>query len=475
MVRFSKKGVDDLSFAMRNKRVVLLLIGTNFLVSVCLVFYRFSSGSQATNDSIQAPLPGALQRSDMPGLLGLSNHSEEIQTLRTQSFEKAEAFAIGNRGNVSAICLLAKLHLRLGNAKEARNIWLECASFAPESSEPLLDLGFYETKSGNDEAAKGHFEKAIEIDPGRIEGYVPLVTIYLKLGESEKAKRLAQKLIESNVRSDSYWLLLGKAYTLAEDWKQARYAFDKAMAWNPYNRDAAFGQLMVCRSMGDNVGMTRYETKLTAIDKLASIDSKTRSELDVDLDRARDLAKFVYSTVAQIQREQREPENAVQTELELVRLIPSDLELRSNLLRTLEKTKPELALQLLKEAADQFPSKPEVLMAYARQCMKLRKLDDAQLALTNYIRIKPDDSVGYCLLSQVEMPKGRNPSVGLTHAKKAVELAPLSSNFYVLATAFYHNGDPGQARKYLQQSLSLDPYNEEAILALSNLDKEESR
>jgi len=475
MNRFLRKGADASSFATPNTRVVLLLVGINLSVSACLVFGRFSFSGQAPKNSIEAPLPGALQRSDLTGLLSVSNHSEEIQRLRTKSFEKAEAFAIGNRGNVEAICLLAKLHLRLGNAKEARTIWLDCLSFAPESPEPLLDLGFYETKSGNDEAAKGYFEKAVEMDPSRIEGYIPLVNIYLTLGESEGAKRLAEKLIESNVRSDSYWLLLGKAHTLAEDWKQARYAFDKALAWNPYNRDAAFSQLMVCRSMGDSVGMKRYETKFTAIDKLATIDSKTRSELDVDLDLARDLAKFVYSTVGQIQRDQREPENAVQTELELVRLIPSDLELRSNLVRTLEKIKPDIALQLLKDAADQFPSNPQVLMAYARHCMKLRKLDEAQSALTEYIQLKPNDAIGYCLLSQVEMPKGRNPSVGLKYAQKAVELAPLSSNYYVLATAYYHNGDPGQARKYLQQALSLDPYNEEAIHALSNLDKEESR
>jgi len=475
MIRFLKKGADDSSFATRNKRVVLLLVGTNLMVSVCLVFYRFSSSPQAIEHTIEAPLPSALQRPNVTGMLALSNHSEEIQRLRTKSFEKAEAFAIGNRGNVAAICLLAKLHLRLGNAKEARTIWLDCLSFSPESSEPLLDLGFYETKSGNDEAARGYFEKAIEIDPSRIEGYIPLVNIYLTLGESEGAKRLAEKLIESNVRSDSYWVLLGKAHTLAEDWTQARYAFDKALAWNPFNRDAAYSQLLVYRSMGDNLGMKRYETKLNSIDKLASIDSETRSELDVDLDRARDLAKFVYSTVAQIQRDQRKLESVAQTELELVRLIPSDLELLSNLLRSLETTKPELAVQLLKDAAEQSPNNPQVLMSYARQCMKLRQLDEARSALTEYIRIKPNDAIGHCLLSQVEMPKGRNPGAGLKHAQKAVELAPLSSNYYVLATAHYHNGDPGQTRKYLQQALSLDPYNEEAIHALSNLDKEESR
>ncbi len=124
---------------------------------------------------------------------------------------------------------------------------------------------------------------------------------------------------------------------------------------------------------------------------------------------------------------------------------------------------------LLREQCEATPNDVNAWIAFGVHCIRTRRLDAADGALRKAIAIEPNRAESFALLSQVQMPKGRNPVGAVESARQAVKLSPTAGNQFILGTALYHVGDLAGARQYVLRAVELEPRNPEFQAALERL------
>lgn len=90
--------------------------------------------------------------------------------------------------------LLSTILIRLGNAREEATQEAERAvRAAPSSTAARFQLGLTLMADGNSAAARGEFERVIELDPGNYEAWSTLANIYSQLHEDDLAQKASAK------------------------------------------------------------------------------------------------------------------------------------------------------------------------------------------------------------------------------------------------------------------------------------------
>ena len=75
-----------------------------------------------------------------------SQNVEDIQKLREAALSVAEKITSLYPKDVDAICLLGKLHLRMGDPDGATDLWKQVIEFRSDAVEPRIDLAFFEDR-----------------------------------------------------------------------------------------------------------------------------------------------------------------------------------------------------------------------------------------------------------------------------------------------------------------------------------------
>lgn len=452
----------------------ILLLSVSLINSLCiaglLVWRGVSQSSSEPRKTASVQLP---PRPVVTNGVVLSQNATEIQNLRGASMNLAESIAKRYPNDVIAICLLGKLHLRMGNANGAMQLWNKAIELENSNAEPYIDLAFYNHKLGNHEQASKFFFDALERDSQRAEIYMPLVDSLVELGRTDDAIIWLKRLLDFDLNDAAVWTRLGQVHSLAHDTPQAILAFEEALCLDPFARKAANELLSIYRSSKMESQVTRFAAKIEFIDKtfprLAPEDERT----DPDLAKARDLTIFAFmSSLAVLDTKRDGAGTAVAIE-QLLELVPNDPSLRRDLTaRYTQSQSSQKVIALLQRQCDLSPQKAEPWLVLGRYAMGIRDLDRADVSLRRFIGLEPNNPVGYSLLSQVQMPKHRDPNAAVESAQKAVELEPRSAHYYLLATAFYHQSNLANAKKCFQKAIELDPFNTEALDALEALENQ---
>jgi tetratricopeptide (TPR) repeat protein len=83
--------------------------------------------------------------------------------------------------------------------------------------------------------------------------------------------------------------------------------------------------------------------------------------------------------------------------------------------------------------------------------------------------LRPNDDRAYFLRAQTQMAQQRDVPGAVASARRALELAPVAANHYLLGTTLYHAKDYESARVELRQALTMEPDNVEYRRALSEI------
>jgi tetratricopeptide (TPR) repeat protein len=102
------------------------------------------------------------------------------------------------------------------------------------------------------------------------------------------------------------------------------------------------------------------------------------------------------------------------------------------------------------------PNDPEILLGFGRVCLKMDLLDDAEPALTEAVKLRPDPAYQYTLAS-AKVGK-RQFSAAQELIQKVLKTRPLDPQLqYALGSVFYLEGNLKDADTHLRESIRLQP------------------
>ncbi|MCQ8127728.1 XrtA/PEP-CTERM system TPR-repeat protein PrsT [Methylomonas rivi] len=129
--------------------------------------------------------------------------------------------------------LLGTAYMNVGKHDQANDL-LEKASAGEGGSESIhAEVGLNRLSMGQETLAIQELETAIQKNPGNTQAGIPLVAIYIRNGEGQKALRVAQGLHDKMSKNLTLLNLLGTAQAATQNLKQARRSFEKAVELDP--------------------------------------------------------------------------------------------------------------------------------------------------------------------------------------------------------------------------------------------------
>ena len=462
---------------MNRRKLLVIIIVVNFAVISCYLLTRQlhqkvepSVGKVSSVSKIHALEIAIPTRPPIQAMEQANSTQVEIANLRSLCFDIAENTLGKLPRNPAAFCLLGKLHLRSGNVDAARSLWDMSITLNPEIVEAYIDYGHYELNLGNYEKAENYFQKAIDHDPGFIDGYRFIAGTQLAQRNYTKAIQHFEHYLAKSPNSAATWCQLGLAYQQLGNHTDSIRSYLRASVLDKNSSAAAQGLMIAYRSQGDHLNARKHADILSKLTDEAPRTAEDRSEQGPDLIKVKNVLDFTCRTATDLLVQAHEIDAAIK-QLERAKVLAPDADcIRSELIKLYIITKRDDNVNvLLREKCDASPQDVNAWLALGVHCIRIRRLDAADGALRRAIALEPNRAESYALLSQVQMPKGRNPAGAVESARRAVTLSPTASNHFILGTALYHVGDLVGARQHVLKAVDLEPRNPEFQAALERL------
>jgi len=90
---------------------------------------------------------------------------------------------------------LATAYLELGRLPDAERVLNAVAAIDPSNAAAQNGLGVLSIQKNNGDAARGYFEKAVQLDPDMVEPYLNLGLLYKMAGDRDRARASFQQFL----------------------------------------------------------------------------------------------------------------------------------------------------------------------------------------------------------------------------------------------------------------------------------------
>jgi tetratricopeptide (TPR) repeat protein len=362
------------------------------------------------------------------------------------------------------------------------------------SDDALVVLGNVYRKYGNSAGALACWEKALTINPARVDAYDGMAMVAMEKGEHDRAAELwgkglsikpdtrefrcsmAQALSRADCHVDAIgaleeeirrfptsglaYYLLGQEDLLKKDYPAAKANYEKAITLLPNHTGAYYGLMTVCLrlKLADEAG--RYKARF---DELKARDTQeTQDSL-----RGRDDFQAMWKTTAEtylaaeaMYRKAGDPRRA-QAALRRAEAIDPDnprlLTRRAQDLRGQGRLAEALAVH--EKIATTSPDDIVNLFNMAGICIEIKQYEKAQMAFQSVIARAPGFDGAYRELARLYLNQGREFARARELATTAVKLAPTAANYFVYSWACDKTGDRAGSVAALKRSFELEPEN----------------
>lgn len=402
----------------------------------------------------------------------LSSEGEraEIADLRSQAFDVAEQTVTRLRKNPEALCLLATLHLRAGNADGAQQMWEQALEWDPNCVEAYVDSGNLLVKTGEFEQAEKLYRRALTCDANDSNTLEALAKVLIEQRKFDDATQQLDKLVALRPDSVDTWRDLGKAHQALRQFDEAADAYERALQLSPQSREATSGLMSVYRASGEKEKLQAITQSFMALQAADPRSAQDRSSEDLDKLKMTELLTYAYQRSSELLARSGDFKTAV------LQLEKSRTSLRNSPALTAQLASFYVALQqhdraieVMQQLSSERPNDLDALMDLAVVCIQGRKLAAAEDALQRFLAINPKNAKAYGLLAQTQMPANRDPLAAVASARKAVELDSSAANHYILGTALYHTSQRGEALLEFRKAVELEPSSAEFRAALQQL------
>jgi len=183
------------------------------------------------------------------------------------SSEAAESFiALEGLTNDDSAFLQASTSrlMAIGDFESAKKLIEKAEKLDPDNAQLSAQKGFILLSQNNNEGIQS-LERAIELDPSLINVDLALAIQYLKVGDDNKARTIAQELISEHSENPSGYLLQGIIFAKSNRLEQAESMLKKALAIEPNDIASLYNLALIKASLKEVDQAFKYFEQILTI------------------------------------------------------------------------------------------------------------------------------------------------------------------------------------------------------------------
>lgn len=383
------------------------------------------------------------------------NTRELIDEVNTIIAELLETFP----NNVDALEMKARAEDWQGKTKAAIATWEECLRLNPQYVHAYVGLAALAARAGEHEKAVELARKAMELDPTSFRARDILAESLINLQRPAEAVEVLEGFLRNDPRSRGFFLL-GRAYTLLEQFEKAAEAYQAAVNKYPRYAEAYYALARVQMRLGKRKEAEETTAKYWELMKQRQ---PTRQGMETAADDFKEMSVNgailltdvgrVYFAAGHFLRAERYWQRAA-------RLDPDNVPCRQ-LLATLCQRQGRLweAVQWYQQLARIDSSNPIYWLEIGQLFAGCRQFEEAEEAFAKACEVAPDNPQGYAALVRLYLSAGRKVDQAPEIARSLVAKAPTAENYALLSAACERIGDKTSALAAIHQALQLAPHN----------------
>jgi tetratricopeptide (TPR) repeat protein len=356
---------------------------------------------------------------------------------------------------------MAFAHLQLGQEREALESWQEVLARDENFADAHLGIGVILEERGDNEQALASYRKAIEVNPDSAQAYRELTEVLLRTGKAEEALAVARECVRRfpTVCEHHFWV--GQALLELGEYEEAYRAHKEAIQLNPDFPLSYFPLARICARLGKRDEAAQYRERFTALRTPEMQADRNRSKAYDDLAAQTHAVVKRHVLAGSLHLQYGDLRVAEAHWLRAAAIDPDDCATRKSLALLYERQhRAGAELQFLDQLIHLEPDNPEHPLRKGRLLIDMHRWPEAETVLAGVIEIQPESADAHLVLAEMHFKNGSNRPA-LTHAEKAMSLAPSSRGFLLLAAIRNECGDRPGAISALRRAMSLDPDNPE--------------
>ncbi len=385
---------------------------------------------------------------------------EKIVFLKTEELGQAEALAAQFERSDDALVVLGNVYRKQGNSIEALACWEKALAINPNRVDAYDGMAMVAMEKGQHDRAAELWGKGISIRPDMQAFRCSMAQALSRADHHDEAIGALEEEIRRFPASGLAYYLLGQEHQLKKDYPQAKANYEKAIALLPNHTGSHYGLMTVCLrlKLADEAG--RYKARF---DELKARDTKETRDSIRGHDDFAGMWKTTAETYLAAEALYRRAGDLRRAEVALRRAEAIDPDNPRLLTRRaqdlLGQGRPAEALAVHEKIAATNPDDIVNLFNMAGIYIEIKQYDKAQTALQSALARSPGFDGAYRELARLFLMQGRENAAARDLAAQAVKLAPTAANYYVYSWACDKNGDHKGAVAALKRSSELEPEN----------------
>ncbi|NMC21265.1 MAG: tetratricopeptide repeat protein [Thermogutta sp.] len=363
--------------------------------------------------------------------------------------------------NLDCLEMKARFLDWLGKSEEAEQIWRQCLERDPRYVHAYVGLASVAAKRGRHAEAIAYAQKAVEADPYSFQARDILAEALVNEGRPQEAVDALADFLKRDPRSHGFFLL-GRAYTLLDDWANARKAYEDALRVYPDYAEACYALARVCVRLGDRSASQEYLARYQKLMKRRDPPEQGMKMGRDDFKEMRINAAIIYTDAGRIYLVRGLPRIAERLWRRAAGLDPTSVparELAAGLM--MDEGRWSEALAIFEELLRVDPSNPRWMLAQAQAYASAKRWEEAKKALAEACRRWPDRTEVHTARAQFLAALGQDLDEAVRSAQFVVEHRPSGIHYALLAWTRFRKGDAKGADEALRKALELDPKNPE--------------
>ncbi len=385
----------------------------------------------------------------------------EAAALKQEALAVAQQVAEAYPEDAFAYALLGSAAYNTGHSEQATKYLKRCLELNPNLAEAYAVLARIAYDKGNLEETVRLCKEGLRRGPPTADGLNRLGRALMDLGRTDEAiAALDQAVRLPRPESESHYLL-GQALLQSGRYAQARESFLRAIELLPEHTQAFFGLYTACVRLGRTEeaaeARERFQ-KLEAIDRRSLTDRNVQQDTLTGLPLVRQTVARTLFGAAEVHNMHKESEKAATLLHRAASLDPDNLRYRSALEAHYVKQKALPAgVTVFEQLTAEQPSNSLNYLFLGRLQSRLQQFDAAERAYRKVQELAPEWAEGYSALAELLLRSDRRLAEAMALAKKAVDLEPTGSHYYLLAVLCLRNNDRSGALAAAKQAVARSP------------------
>jgi tetratricopeptide (TPR) repeat protein len=397
---------------------------------------------------------GNASESSMPEL------DPKSTALRKEALDAAERLVTEYPRQAAAFYSKALVCRRFGDREAATACWKRCLDLDPGFALAYYCLGRDALDQGESAEGIELLRNAVKLDIEMPDAYLRLADGLMASGAMEEAIGPLEALVRRVPTSSEGLCRLGWIHLDSGDCEEAKRYYLRALEVDPTCFTACYGLASVCKAQGEDDQADQYRNQFAELNQ-ANLERSRHHQREYDDDaQIVEGVAFALTNVSKVHSAFGDLVKAEGLCRRAAELRPNDVESRKEIaLICANQGRTDEAISALKQLCKIEPDNVSHYLDIGALSMRTGDLAAAERAYRQAQQVKPESHMAYAALAGLYLKSGVRQAEAMELAQKAVKLAPLPENYYLLGLVQQRCGDRDKALESLRQAIELDSSN----------------